>query len=72
MKPKSPWLSAFLWIRENTPKDAVFALDPKYMNEPGVDGHGFRAMAERSVSGRLHERQWRGLALPPACRRMEA
>ncbi len=49
LKSKSPWLSAFLWIRGNTPKDAVFALDPNYMNEPGVDDHGFRAMAERSV-----------------------
>lgn len=49
MRLKNPWLSAFLWIRENTPKDAVFALDPRYMDHPGVDGHGFRAIAERSV-----------------------
>lgn len=43
------WNSAFLWIRGNTPKDAVFALDPNYMLSPGEDMHGFRAVAERSV-----------------------
>jgi hypothetical protein len=43
------WISAFLWIRGHTPKNAVFALDPNYMVEPGEDTHGFRAMAERSV-----------------------
>jgi hypothetical protein len=46
---RSPYISAFLWIRDNTPKDAVFALDPKYMRASGVDEHGFRAIAERSV-----------------------
>jgi len=43
------WTSAFLWIRDHTPKDAVFALDPNYMLLPGEDEHGFRAIAERSV-----------------------
>src|ERR1035437_4082736 len=43
------WISAFLWIRQNTPKDAVFATDPNYMVAPGEDAHGFRAVAERSV-----------------------
>lgn len=43
------WTSAFFWIRGNTPKDAVFALDPNYMEIPGEDQHGFRALAERSV-----------------------
>jgi hypothetical protein len=43
------WMSAFLWIRNNTPKGAVFALDPNYMVQPGEDTHGFRAVAERSV-----------------------
>jgi hypothetical protein len=42
------WPSAFLWIRDHTPKDAVFALDPDYMLRPGEDIHGFRAVAERS------------------------
>lgn len=45
----NPWISAFLWIRSHTPKDAVFALDPEYMARPGEDAHGFRAVAERSV-----------------------
>jgi hypothetical protein len=43
------WISAFLWIRSHTPKEAVFALDPNYMVQPGEDTHGFRAVAERSV-----------------------
>jgi hypothetical protein len=43
------WLSSFLWIREHTPKDALFALDPEYLLKPGVDLHGFRAVAERSM-----------------------
>jgi hypothetical protein len=46
---RSGWLSAFLWIRSQTPKDAIFAIDPDYMLRPGVDLHGFRALAERSV-----------------------
>lgn len=45
----NPWTSAFLWIRANTPRDAVFALDPNYMAAPDDDQHGFRAVAERSV-----------------------
>ena len=45
----NPWLSAFYWIRGNTPKDAVFALGPNFMAARGEDGHGFRAIAERSM-----------------------
>ncbi len=45
----NPWLSAFYWIRGNTPKDAVFALGPDYMGSQGEDAHGFRAIAERSM-----------------------
>ena len=33
-------------MRDNTPVDAVFAIDPKYMLKD--DQHGFRAIAERS------------------------
>jgi hypothetical protein len=48
-QPESnPWAAAFYWIRMNTPSDAVFAMDPKYMELPGEDQHGFRAIAERS------------------------
>jgi hypothetical protein len=43
------WPAAFLWIRQHTPKNALFALDPDYMAAPGDDGHGFRAIAERSA-----------------------
>jgi hypothetical protein len=46
---KNDWCQAFTWIRENTPRDAYFALNPKYMNLPGEDNHGFRALAERSM-----------------------
>ena len=47
--PSNPWLSAFYWIRANTPKDAVFALGPNFMAARGEDAHGFRAVAERSM-----------------------
>ncbi len=48
MAPKNPWAQAFLWIRNHTPEDAVFALDPEYMNIPGEDEIGFRCLAGRS------------------------
>jgi hypothetical protein len=44
----NPWLQAFAWIRINTPTDAYFALDPRYLEAPGEDSHSFRALAERS------------------------
>ena len=47
--PENPWLQAFAWIRQNTPIDSLFALDPHYVRLPGEDYHGFRALAERSV-----------------------
>jgi hypothetical protein len=43
------WLQAFSWIRQNTPVDSLFALDPHYVELPGEDYHGFRALAERSA-----------------------
>jgi hypothetical protein len=42
------WEQAFVWIRENTPKDAVFALDAYYTVKNGEDAQNFRAIAERS------------------------
>lgn len=42
------WVRAFVWIRENTPTDAVFALDADYIHAHGEDGQGFRAIAERN------------------------
>ena len=38
---------AFLWIRDHTPPDAVFAFDPKLVYLPHEDEQGFRAIAER-------------------------
>jgi hypothetical protein len=46
--PQNQWVAAFLWIQSNTLKDAVFALDPDYINAPGEDAQCFRAIAERS------------------------
>jgi hypothetical protein len=48
LTPRNDWIEAFDWIRRNTPEDAYFALDPHYLDEPGEDYHGFRALAERS------------------------
>lgn len=45
---RNPWAQAFVWIRGNTPVDAVFALDPLFMQLPGEDQHGFRCLAQRS------------------------
>jgi hypothetical protein len=46
--PRNPWAQAFLWIRQNTPVDAVFTLDPEYMHIAGEDEIGFRCLAQRS------------------------
>ena len=45
----NPWIQAFEWIRSNTPKDALFALDSDYITKPGEDAQSFRAIAERSA-----------------------
>jgi hypothetical protein len=42
------WFNTLLWVRHNTPRDAIFAVDSRYFNDPGVDKHGFRAIARRS------------------------
>ena len=46
---KNNWVQAFRWVRDNTPVDAYFALDPNHMRLDGEDQHGFRAIAERSM-----------------------
>jgi hypothetical protein len=46
---RNAWVRAFVWIRQNTPRDALFALDADYINQPGEDAQGFRAIAERSA-----------------------
>ena len=47
--PRNQWAQAFLWISRNTPTDALFALDPDYINAPGEDAECFRAIAERNA-----------------------
>jgi hypothetical protein len=47
--PTNSWVQAFHWIRQNTPQDAVFALDAHYITQPGEDAQGFRAIAQRSA-----------------------
>ena len=49
VRPKNLWVQAFVWIRERTPRDAVFAIDANYVHWNGEDAQGFRAIAERSV-----------------------
>ncbi|HUJ40127.1 MAG TPA: DUF6798 domain-containing protein [Candidatus Acidoferrales bacterium] len=46
--PRNDWRRAFAWIRENTPRDALFAMNPDLLRLPGENEHGFRALAERS------------------------
>jgi hypothetical protein len=48
-KPANGWEQAFLWIRGNTPQNAVFALDADYVTSPEEDAQNFRAIAERSA-----------------------
>ena len=43
------WVNALLWVRENAPTDAIFAVDSRYFKDPGVDVHGFRAISERAT-----------------------
>ena len=48
-KPSNDWERGFLWVKNNTPKDVVFALDAHYITIPGEDAQSFRAIAERSA-----------------------
>ncbi len=43
------WVDTLLWVRRNTPTDAVFAVDSRYFKDSDTDLHGFRAIAERSA-----------------------
>jgi hypothetical protein len=42
------WAQSFLWAREQTPVNALFALDPLYERIPREDTQGFRAIAQRN------------------------
>ncbi len=46
---RNPWERAFLWVRDHTAKDALFALDAHYITRDGEDAQCFRAIAERSA-----------------------
>ncbi|HEY2466363.1 MAG TPA: hypothetical protein VGI45_00810 [Terracidiphilus sp.] len=45
----NPWVNTLLWVRHNTPTNAVFAVDSRYFTEVPVDTHGFRAISERAA-----------------------
>ena len=47
-QPHNGWLQAFGWVRQNTPRDALFALDADYTTSRGEDAQLFRAVALRS------------------------
>jgi hypothetical protein len=49
VESRNEWVRAFTWIRDSTPPESLFALDPRYMEMRGEDFHGFRALAARSV-----------------------
>jgi hypothetical protein len=45
----NPWETGLLWIRNNTPQTALFAMDPQLMLFDDDAIPGFRAIAERSI-----------------------
>ncbi len=48
--PHNPWQQAFVWIRTNSPINALFALDAHYITQGRhEDAQCFRAIAERSA-----------------------
>jgi hypothetical protein len=47
LAPANPYVQAFLWIRTNTPRNAVFAFNPQLVYRAGEDEQGFRALSER-------------------------
>jgi hypothetical protein len=64
-QPRNRWAQAFDWIRENTPVDALFALDPRHMELPGEDENGFRARAQRSMLADLVKDKGATSMFPP-------
>jgi hypothetical protein len=63
--PKNEWEQAFLWIRGNTPEDALFAIDPFYMGVSGEGYTGFRALAQRSRLADAHKDSGAVSMFPP-------
>jgi hypothetical protein len=64
-QPRNPWAQAFVWIRDHTPVDALFALNPAHMELPGEDENGFRARAERSMLADLVKDKGAASMFPP-------
>ena len=46
--PANEYAQAFVWARDHTPQDALFALDANYTTAAGEDAQLFRAIALRS------------------------
>lgn len=65
MSPKNNYEQAFLWVRENTPNNAFFALDPEFLMDPGEDSQGFRAIAQRSRLADYHKDSGAVSMFPP-------
>jgi hypothetical protein len=63
--PRNQWAQAFDWIRNNTPVDALFALDPGHMEIEGEDENGFRARSERSMLADLVKDKGAASMFPP-------
>ncbi len=64
-RPTNPWAQAFEWVREKTPTDSLFALNPRHMALPGEDENGFRARAERSRLADAVKDKGAASAFPP-------
>jgi hypothetical protein len=64
-KPKNEYEQAFLWVRQNTPNDAYFALDPEFLMNSGEDSQGFRAIAQRSRLADYHKDSGAVSMFPP-------
>ncbi len=64
-QPRNPWAQGFEWVRENTPSDALFALNPRHMELSGEDENGFRARAERSMLADAVKDKGAASAFPP-------
>ena len=65
VRNQNEWVQAFEWIRQNTPTDAYFTLDPLHMELPGEDEHGFRAIAERSMLADMVKDSGAAVMFPP-------
>ncbi len=56
--PQNPWLQAFAWIRQNTPVDSLFALDPHYV-DAARGGLSRLPRPRRTQRARRLRKRWR-------------